>query len=44
MVGTKTEDIDTFGLFGENRDKDGNVIDPNYGDVLIILNVMVEIY
>ena len=29
----KTENIDTFGLFGENRDKDGNVIDPNYGDV-----------
>ncbi len=27
----KTEDIETYGLFGENRDADGNVIDSNYG-------------
>ena len=31
MVGRKTEDIETYGLFGENRDADGNVIDSNYG-------------
>ena len=27
----KTENIETYGIFGENKDAEGNVIDPNYG-------------